>query len=104
RVAADAIPAREYIFVVDVSGSMEGFPLNTSKRLLKDLIGKLRPTDLFNVVLFAGDSTLLSPSSLNANGENIKKAIRLLENQRGSGGTELLPAIQQAMSLPRDEN
>jgi Ca-activated chloride channel homolog len=104
RVEAAAIPAREYIFVVDVSGSMEGFPLNTSKRLLKDLIGKLRPTDLFNVVLFAGDSTVLSPQSLPANQENIARAIHLLEQQRGSGGTELLAAIQNAMSLPRQEN
>ncbi|HKU74707.1 MAG TPA: VIT and VWA domain-containing protein [Pyrinomonadaceae bacterium] len=103
RVATDAIPAREYIFVVDVSGSMEGFPLNTSKRLLKDLIGKLRPTDLFNVVLFAGDSTVLSPQSLQANQQNIDRAIHLLEQQRGSGGTELLAAIQEAMKLPRQD-
>jgi Ca-activated chloride channel family protein len=27
------IPPREYIFVVDVSGSMDGFPLQTSKQL-----------------------------------------------------------------------
>jgi Ca-activated chloride channel family protein len=104
RVTNEDIPAREYIFVVDVSGSMEGFPLNTAKRLLKDLIGKLRPSDLFNVVLFAGDSTTLSPKSLQANQENISSAIRLLEGQRGSGGTELLAAIQQAMSLPREAN
>jgi Ca-activated chloride channel homolog len=104
RVTAEDIPAREYIFVVDVSGSMDGFPLNTSKQLLRDLIGKLRPTDLFNVVLFAGDSTVLSPKSLQANQENISGAIRLLDEQRGSGGTELLPAIKQAMSLPRDGN
>lgn len=103
RVATESIPPREYIFVVDVSGSMEGFPLNTSKRLLRDLIGKLQPTDLFNVVLFAGDSTLLSPQSLEANPQNIAKAIALLEQQRGSGGTELLAAMQQAMSLPRQE-
>lgn len=103
RVATGAIPAREYIFVVDVSGSMEGFPLNTSKRLLKDLIGKLRPTDLFNVVLFAGDSTVLSPQSLQANQQNIDRAIHLLEQQRGSGGTELMAAIQEAMSLPRQD-
>jgi len=103
RVATEAIPAREYIFVVDVSGSMHGFPLNTSKRLLKDLIEKLRPTDLFNVVLFAGDSTVLSPQSLQANQENIARAIRLLDEQRGSGGTELLPAIKEAMSLPRQK-
>ena len=103
RVAAEAIPAREYIFVVDVSGSMDGFPLETSKRLLRDLIGKLRPTDLFNVILFAGDSTVLSPQSLQANQQNIASAIRLLEEQRGAGGTELLPAVQQAMSLPRQD-
>lgn len=104
RVATDIIPPREYIFVVDVSGSMNGFPLNTSKRLLKDLIGNLRPTDLFNVVLFAGDSSVLSPQSLQANQENIDGAIRLLDQQRGGGGTELFPAIQQAMSLPRQQN
>jgi len=102
RITNEDIPPREYIFVVDVSGSMDGFPLNTSKQLLRDLIGKLRPTDLFNVILFAGDSTALSDKSLQANPENLASAIRLLEEQRGSGGTELLPAIKQAMSLPRE--
>ncbi len=102
RVTNADIPVREYIFVVDVSGSMEGFPLDTSKRLLRDLVGQLRSSDLFNVVLFAGDSTVLSAQSLQANQENISGAIRLLEQQRGSGGTELLAAIKQAMSLPRE--
>jgi Ca-activated chloride channel family protein len=104
RITLEDMPAREYIFVVDVSGSMDGFPLNTSKKLLKDLIGQLKPTDLFNVVLFAGDSNVLSPTSLPANSENIAKAISLLEQQRGSGATELLPAIKQAMGLDRSAN
>ena len=102
RVATEDIPPREYIFVVDISGSMAGFPLNTSKQLLRDLIGQLRPTDTFNVVLFAGDSTTLAPKSLQANQENIASAIRLIDEQRGGGGTELLGALQQAMSIPRD--
>ena len=102
RVTNSEIPPREYIFVVDVSGSMNGFPLNTAKRLLRDLIGQLRPTDLFNVVLFAGDSAALSKKSLPADHQNISKAIGLIEQQRGSGGTELLPAMIQAMSLPRE--
>src|SRR5262245_7952995 len=104
KIATADIPSREYIFVVDVSGSMDGFPLSTSKQLLRDLIGQLRPTDLFNVVLFAGDSSLLSTQSLPANQQNISRAINLLEQQRGNGGTELLPAIQQAMAIPRTEN
>jgi Ca-activated chloride channel family protein len=102
RVTTEDIPAREFIFVVDVSGSMDGFPLNTSKQLLKDLIGQLRPSDVFNVVLFAGDSSVLSEKSLQANQENIATAISFLEKQRGSGGTELLPAVKQAMGLPRE--
>ncbi len=104
RVSSGDISPREYIFVVDVSGSMDGFPINTAKLLLKDLIGQLRPSDLFNVVLFAGDSTVLSPRSLQANEQNVSTAIKLLENQRGSGGTELLAAIQEAMSVPREAN
>lgn len=103
RVQNDAVPAREYVFVVDVSGSMEGFPLETSKQLLEDLIVRLRPTDYFNVVLFAGDSTLLSGSPLQANDANTSRAIQFIEEQRGSGGTELLEAMKQAMQLPRKQ-
>jgi Ca-activated chloride channel homolog len=100
RVAVEDIPPREFIFVVDVSGSMEGFPLDTSKKLLEDLIDGLRPTDFFNVVLFSGDSTVLSEKPLVANQENVSRAVQLIEQQRGSGGTELLPALEQAMRLP----
>ena len=101
RVATEDIPPREYIFVVDVSGSMDGFPLSTSKQLLRDLIGQLRPSDLFNVVLFAGDASVLSERSVQASQENIAGAIRLIEQQRGGGGTELLAAVKQAMNIPR---
>jgi Ca-activated chloride channel homolog len=102
RVVDAEIPAREYIFVVDVSGSMYGFPLNTTKSLMRKLIGQLRPSDLFNVILFSGDSAALSAKSLRADQQNISKAIHLIEQQRGGGGTELLAAVKHAMSLPRE--
>jgi len=51
RIERNQIPPREYIFIVDVSGSMNGFPLSISKKLLKNLIGKLDPKDRFNVLL-----------------------------------------------------
>ena len=104
RVTNADIPGREYIFIVDVSGSMHGFPLEISKKLLKDLIGNLRQTDLFNVVLFAGGSTLMSEHSLPATAANIRKAITVIEHQQGGGGTELLPALKRALGLPRPEN
>ena len=103
RVNVSQIPPREYIFIVDVSGSMYGFPLDISKKLLKDLIGNLRPTDKFNVLLFSGGSSLMSEQSLPATSENIRRAIDLIEKQRGGGGTELLPALKRALSLARSD-
>lgn len=103
QVKTAEIPPREYIFVVDVSGSMSGFPLNTAKALLQELIGNLRPNDYFNVVLFSGDSTVLSETPLAANMGNTVRAIDLIDQQRGSGGTELLEALKRAMALPHEK-
>lgn len=104
RVAPEMIPPREYIFIVDVSGSMYGYPLDVSKNLLKDLISSLRPADCFNVILFAGGSNILAPRSLMASKENISTAIRFIDRENGGGGTELLPALNKALSLPKPEN
>src|SRR5207237_10010139 len=46
------ITPRDYIFVVDISGSMHGYPLDTAKVLLQELVGGLRPSDTFTVMLF----------------------------------------------------
>ncbi|MBK9687557.1 MAG: VWA domain-containing protein [Saprospiraceae bacterium] len=101
RVMLDEIPAREYIFVVDVSGSMNGFPLEVSKNLLKNLIARLRSSDYFNVVLFAGGSASMSPFSLPATSENVDRALALINEQNGGGSTDLLSALNKCMALPR---
>ncbi|MGD8846962.1 MAG: VIT and VWA domain-containing protein [Desulfobacteraceae bacterium] len=101
RVVPEAIPAREYIFVVDVSGSMHGFPLDTAKTLLKELIGSLRRADTFNVILFAGAAQVLAPKSLPADPANIKAALKHIDQEQGGGGTELYRAIKRGLALPR---
>ena len=104
RVAPETMPPREYIFVVDVSGSMHGYPLNVSKRLLRSLIGGLRSDDLFNVVLFAGGAKLMSPVSVPGTRANIDLAVRTIDGQTGGGGTELRHALDTALAIPSDEN
>jgi len=104
RIAMADIPGREYIFIVDVSGSMHGFPLEISKKLMAGLIGNLRPTDRFNVLLFSGGSSVMAEESLAATQENIARAIHLIDRQRGGGGTELLPALKRALSLKQTKN
>lgn len=101
RVAPEAMPPREYVFVVDVSGSMHGFPLDTSKALLRNLLGGLRDGDSFNVLLFAGGSRVLAERSLPATDANLRLAVDAIDRERGGGGTELVPALRRALALPR---
>ena len=99
RVEPADLPGREYVFIIDVSGSMYGFPLNTAKRLMRDLIGQLRPIDTFNMILFSGGSTQFAPRSVPATYENVQRAIAVLEEQQGGGGTELLSGLRTAMEM-----
>lgn len=97
------IPPREYIFVMDVSGSMRGFPIDVSKNLMKDLIGNLRPSDKFNIMLFAGGSQMMSRLSIAATQKNLKEAFQFIDTPQGGGGTRLLPALEKALDLKQDE-
>lgn len=104
RVTLDQIPPRDYVMVLDVSGSMEGFPLKTAKELLRKLVMGLRPEDTFNVVRFATDSGVLSEEPMAAHAENLALANEFIDRQTSSGGTELCAALERAFALPGGEN
>ena len=95
RTPANYIPLREYIFVIDVSGSMSGYPLSVSKGLVSNLLSSLSEEERFNILFFAGNSSVLSKSSLPATKKNISAAKKMLSRARGGGGTELLAAIEK---------
>jgi Ca-activated chloride channel family protein len=103
RIEQKDIVPREYIFILDVSGSMHGFPLNITKQLMRDLLSNMRRIDHFNILLFSGGSAVLSERSLPATNSNIDRGIEFVTNQRGGGGTRLLPAMKRALALPHEE-
>ena len=104
RPTAAQIPAREYIFLLDVSGSMHGFPLDTAKTLMRNLLGKLRPTDSFNIVLFSGAAHVRSPQgSIPARKDEIAAAIADIERVHAGGGTELMGGLELAYQHPAAE-
>lgn len=104
RYVPEDIPPREYIFVLDVSGSMNGYPLDTAKVLIQDLVTNLKETDKFNLILFSGASVQMSAKSLPATDKNIKKAVDLIDKQKGYGGTSLSPALLDALAIPAEES
>ncbi len=104
RYQPEDIPPREYIFALDVSGSMDGYALDTAKKLINDLVSNLKETDHFNVILFSDTVWTLAPNSLDATKTNIDSALQLIEDQKGGGGTELLSALLTAVHIPKDED
>src|SRR3989454_4267788 len=80
---------------------MHGFPLDTAKQVLENLVRKLKPTDTFNVVLFSGGSRVLSPVSVAANPQNFARALAVIAGETGGGGTELEAALRTAIQIPR---
>ncbi|MBN2620028.1 VWA domain-containing protein [candidate division WOR-3 bacterium] len=95
------VPPREYVFIVDVSGSMSGFPLEVSKTVIKTIVEGLRREDYFNILFFAGGSDVLAEVPLPATEANKKKAIDMVMLQSGGGGTQILDAFHRAMALPK---
>ena len=101
-VASAQINPREYVFVVDISGSMHGFPLDTARQLLRHLIGSLRASDTFNVMLFSGSNRMLSDRPVPATRANVERAIATIDQIRAGGSTEIVPALERIAALPKN--
>lgn len=102
QVTRASIVPREYLFIVDVSGSMNGEPIRTVKELMRELILSLRPDERFNVLLFeSAVEALTLDESLNASPENLDKALAVFDKDMGYGGTRLFNALEVAYALPQ---
>jgi Ca-activated chloride channel family protein len=102
RIPRAETAPREYVFVVDTSGSMNGFPLDQCKRILKRCLADLDEGDSFQVILFAGSASTFAGSPVSATSENIRKALEYVNGATGGGGTEFLPALEKALKHPTD--
>ncbi len=100
RVEKRAMPKREYIFILDVSGSMHGYPLETAKTTLRGLLAGMNRGDRFNIMTFSGGAKVLFEESQAVTAVNVDKAEELLANIRGGGGTRILGALEKALALP----
>lgn len=101
RVAARDIPPREIDFLLDVSCSMRGYPLDVAKEVMRESLGKLRASDRFNIHFFAGSGWTYAKAPVPATRAQVAKALRVVGSQRGGGGTQLVHALNAVAALPR---
>jgi len=98
RVVPAQLVPRELIFVLDTSGSMSGFPIEKAKEVMSRLIGSMRPADTFNVITFSGDTRILWNLPRPATPANVAEAQQFLASRHGGGGTEMMKAINAALT------
>lgn len=97
KVTAEDVMPKELVFVLDTSGSMSGFPIEKAKESMKLAMDNLYPTDTFNLITFAGDTSILFEKPMPATKENLAKAQKFLLSREGGGGTEMMKAIRAAL-------
>jgi Ca-activated chloride channel family protein len=98
RVGVEDVTPKELVFVLDTSGSMDGLPIETARRVMRLALDGLYEHDTFNLITFAGDTQILFDKPVPATKENLRAANQLLEGKRGDGGTEMMKAIRAALA------
>jgi len=104
RVTAEDVTPKELVFVLDTSGSMQGFPIEKAKETMKLALDNLYPSDTFNLITFAGDTGILFPRPVPATRANLGKAQAFLSASAGYGGTEMMTAIKAALAPSDDQS
>ncbi|WP_043317575.1 marine proteobacterial sortase target protein [Microbulbifer sp. HZ11] len=94
---------REVVYVVDTSGSMSGVSIRQAKESLLLALSRLDAADRFNVIEFNSHHRSFYPRPVSATPDNIQRARDWVESLEATGGTEMAPALKEALSQQLDE-
>ncbi|HYQ14469.1 MAG TPA: VWA domain-containing protein [Polyangiaceae bacterium] len=101
EMAEENVPARNLVFLLDVSGSMlteDKLPL--VKRGLSMMTDSLRPQDSIAIVVYAGNSGLVLPAT---SGRERGKILKALDGLEAGGSTNGGAGIQLAYSVAQQQ-
>lgn len=97
EIPSDNLPASNFVFLIDVSGSMQGANrLELVKSSLKLLTNNLRENDRVSIVVYAGAAGEVLPSTSGNDKQKIREAI---ENLSAGGSTAGGAGIQLAYKI-----
>lgn len=88
---------KEYLFIIDVSGSMAGEKLVETKRAVIECLKQLDMGDKFNIIPFETEFEAMNVKSIEYNEENMIKAEKYINALKPLGGTEILAPIKFAL-------
>ena len=89
---------REIVFVIDNSGSMGGTSIVQAKASLLYALGRLQPSDRFNVIRFDNTMDVLFSDTVAADAEHVAQAKAFVSALQARGGTEMVPPMRAALT------
>ena len=95
---------REVIFVVDVSGSMAGPSIKQAKEALLFAVSRLQPEDRFNIITFNDTVDKFFNYPMTGTREHIQQALHFIKGLEATGGTEIEPALYEALDGNKNLN
>ncbi|MBA6336040.1 marine proteobacterial sortase target protein [Colwellia sp. BRX8-7] len=93
--------ARDIIFIIDTSGSMQGSAMEQAKASLSLAILQLNDKDSFNIIAFNDTTELLFSGTKMAAGHHIKKAQQFISHLMADGGTEMYRPLSNALMMKK---
>ncbi|KAJ6354393.1 hypothetical protein OIU76_027254 [Salix suchowensis] len=91
---------KEIVFVVDISGSMVGEPLEGTKNAISAALTNLDSLDSFNIIAFNGETYLFSSSMELASEDTVERAVEWMSmNFIAGGDTNILVPLKQATEM-----
>ena len=93
---------RDVTFIIDTSGSMAGQSIEQAKASLTLALSRLTTQDRFNIIQFNNRVRSLFSDLQPVTAVTIKKAVRFADHLTADGGTEMLPALRQALKGSED--
>jgi len=93
---------REFIFVIDRSGSMSGEPLLQARNALRSCLRSMGPQDTFNIQAFDDRIEWFSQSANSVAQAAVERADRWLDRIDARGGTDILGAIDSVLTFNSD--
>ncbi|CAJ1940539.1 unnamed protein product [Sphenostylis stenocarpa] len=91
---------KEIIFIIDISGSMQGKLIEDTKKALLAALSKLNHDDSFNIIAFNGETYLFSKSMEFASGDAVERATEWIKvNFVAGGGTNVSRPLNTAIEM-----
>jgi len=92
-------PPKEVVFVLDISGSMQGAKIEQARSAAKHIVSNLGDDDYFNIIVFNDQVRKFKTTQVKATKPDVKEAIEFLDRLEAAGGTNIDGALGESVAM-----